>query len=129
MGFFRTMENAAGEDLGWFWRGWIFSNWKLDQGVKEVRYVQNDPAKGSIITLENREEMVMPVVLAIGQENRASDTLVLPAEIWQRGAVKHIAFRSVSKIRSVVVDPRHEFPDVDSTNNVWRADTTAIKPY
>jgi hypothetical protein len=127
--FFRTMENAAGEDLGWFWRGWIFSNWKLDQGVKEVRYVQDDPVKGSIITLENREEMVMPVVLAIGQENGASDTLVLPAEIWQHGAVKRIAFRSVSKIRSVVVDPRHEFPDVDTTNNVWKADTTAVKPY
>src|SRR5690348_10567953 len=41
--FFRTMENAAGEDLGWFWRGWIFNNWKLDQGIKEIRYVQNDP--------------------------------------------------------------------------------------
>jgi len=126
--FFRTIENAAGEDLGWFWRGWIFNNWKLDQGVKEVKYVQNDPARGSIITLENREEMVMPVVLAIGQENGLSDTLVLPAEIWQRGGTKSIAFRSVSRISSVVVDPRHEYPDVDSTNNVWR-DTTIARPY
>jgi len=126
--FFRTMENAAGEDLGWFWRGWIFNNWKLDQAVKEVKYVQNDPAKGSVITLENREEMVMPVVLAIGQENGVTDTLNLPAEIWQRGSTKSIAFRSVSKIMSVVVDPRHEYPDVDSTNNIWKAPVEA-KPY
>ncbi|MES2882811.1 MAG: M1 family metallopeptidase, partial [Bacteroidota bacterium] len=27
--FFHTIENVAGEDLSWFWRGWIFSNSKL----------------------------------------------------------------------------------------------------
>jgi aminopeptidase N len=24
--FFRTMENVAGEDLSWFWRGWFEYN-------------------------------------------------------------------------------------------------------
>ena len=23
--FFRTMEDASGEDLDWFWRGWFYS--------------------------------------------------------------------------------------------------------
>ena len=31
--FFHTMENVAGEDLGWFWRSWVFNTWKLDQTV------------------------------------------------------------------------------------------------
>lgn len=118
--FFRTMENVAGEDLGWFWRGWILNNWKLDQAVQSVKYRDNDPARGAIITLENKEEMVMPVVLAIRQENGTTDTLRLPVEIWQRGPVKAFPYPSVSKIASIVIDPLRELPDIDSTNNVWK---------
>ena len=117
--FFRCMENAGGEDLGWFWRGWILHNWKLDQGVKDVKYVENDPAKGAIITIENLEEMAMPVVLAIQQENGKTDTVVLPVEIWQHGPTKAFAYNSTSKIKSVVIDPGHDFPDVDPSNNTW----------
>jgi aminopeptidase N len=31
--FFRTMENASGESLQWFWRGWFVNNWRLDVAV------------------------------------------------------------------------------------------------
>jgi hypothetical protein len=117
--FFHCMENAGGEDLGWFWRGWILHTWKLDLGVKEVKYVESDPAKGSIITIENLEEMAMPVVLAIEQENGATDTLTLPVEIWQHGPVKAFAYPSTSKIKSIVIDPAHDFPDINPSNNNW----------
>lgn len=117
--FFRTMENAGGEDLGWFWRGWILNNWKLDQAVKEVKYAENDPAKGAIITIQNLEEMVMPVVLAITQENGKVDTLTLPAEIWQHGPEKAFAYPSTSKIKSITIDPGHDFPDINPSNNIW----------
>jgi Peptidase family M1 domain len=117
--FFRCMENAGGEDLGWFWRGWVLHNWKLDQGVKDVKYAENDPAKGAIISLENLEEMAMPVVLAIQQENGKTDTVVLPVEIWQHGPTKDVAYPSTSKIKSVVIDPEHDFPDINPDNNTW----------
>ena len=125
--FFHSMENAAGEDLGWFWRGWILNNWKLDQGVKDVKYPENDPTKGSYITLENLEEMAMPVVLAIQQENGKSDTLVLPVEIWQKGGVKTFAYPSSSKIKSIVIDPMHDFPDINTSNNIWTG-VALVKP-
>lgn len=41
--FFRELENGSGEDLAWFWRGWFFHNWKLDQAVTGVKYAGNDP--------------------------------------------------------------------------------------
>jgi hypothetical protein len=63
--FFHTMENAAGESLQWFWRGWFEHTWRLDVAVRNVRYVDNNPAKGAIITLDNLEKMAMPVVLDI----------------------------------------------------------------
>jgi hypothetical protein len=125
--FFHCMENMSGEDLGWFWRGWILNNWKLDQGVKDVKYPENDPSKGAYITLENKEEMAMPVVLAIAQENGRTDTVVLPAEIWQKGAVKTFAYAATSKIKSVIIDPLHEFPDINTSNNIWTG-TALVKP-
>lgn len=125
--FFRCMENAGGEDLGWFWRGWILNNWKLDQGVKDVKYPENDPGKGAFITIENLDEMVMPVVLAIQQENGKTDTITLPVEIWEKGGVKTFAYPSTSRIKSVVIDPLHEFPDMDPANNSWNG-SAQVKP-
>ncbi len=117
--FFRTIENASGEDLGWFWRGWILNNWKLDQGVKGVKYAENDPAKGAFITIENNEQMVMPVVMAIEQENGRIDTVRLPVEIWQNGPTHILAFPSISRIKSIVIDPLHDYPDINPSNNSW----------
>ncbi|HMI01128.1 MAG TPA: M1 family metallopeptidase [Pedobacter sp.] len=126
--FFRTMENVGGEDLAWFWRGWILNNWKLDQAVKAVGYPDKDSlSKGSFITIENLEEMAMPVVISIRQVNGKTDTVSLPAEIWKSGATWTFLFKSVSRIKSVIIDPLKEFPDINPANNVWR-DTTAARP-
>jgi hypothetical protein len=35
--FFRTMEDASGVDLDWFWRGWFYSTDYVDIGIKEVK--------------------------------------------------------------------------------------------
>ena len=52
--FFRTMNEASGEDLTWFWREWVYNNWTLDQAVTTVAYVNQDPAQGALITVENQ---------------------------------------------------------------------------
>jgi len=44
--FFRTMEDASGMDLGWFWNGWFYSNNYLDLeivSVKEHQVNNQDP--------------------------------------------------------------------------------------
>ncbi|SDH06918.1 M1 family metallopeptidase [Chitinophaga filiformis] len=117
--FFRTMENVSGEDLSWFWRGWFLNSWKLDQSVKDVKYVNNDPAKGALITIENLEQMALPVVLAITDSKGNTDTVTLPAEIWQRGSTWTFKQNSDSRITKVVIDPDKAFPDIDPSNNTW----------
>ena len=67
--FFHAMENSSGETLDWFWRGWFLNKWKIDQGVKDVEYVQGDPEKGSLITIENVEQLPMPVTIEVKEEN------------------------------------------------------------
>lgn len=34
--FFRTMEDASGVDLDWFWRGWFYTTGYCDIGIKSV---------------------------------------------------------------------------------------------
>ncbi|WND02849.1 M1 family metallopeptidase [Temperatibacter marinus] len=35
--FFRTMEDASGVDLDWFWRGWFFTTDHVDVAINDVR--------------------------------------------------------------------------------------------
>ncbi|HEX8247233.1 MAG TPA: M1 family metallopeptidase, partial [Pyrinomonadaceae bacterium] len=40
--FFRTMEDASGTDLDWFWRGWFYSTDHVDISIENVRLFQMD---------------------------------------------------------------------------------------
>ncbi len=40
--FFRTMEDASGEDLDWFWRGWFYSTDVTDISLDSVKYLTPD---------------------------------------------------------------------------------------
>ncbi|MEO6632071.1 MAG: M1 family metallopeptidase, partial [Mucilaginibacter sp.] len=115
--FFHTMDNAAGEDLSWFWNEWFTTTLTLDQSVKAIDYVDNDPAKGSLITIENNEGMALPAIINIKEENGNSSTVKLPAEIWQRGGVWTFPYKTTSKITFATLDPDHVLPDVKPDNN------------
>ena len=117
--FFRTIENVAGENLNWFWRGWFINNWKLDQAVTDVKYVKNDPAQGALITIENLEKMPMPVILEIKTKSGKVSRLKLPVEVWQRNKQWTFIYPSVEEIVSVVSDPDKVLPDSNSANNSW----------
>jgi hypothetical protein len=119
--FFRTMENVAGEDLNWFWRGWVINNWSFDQAVSKVKYVKNDPTKGAVITIENLEKMPFPSILDIKSKSGKVTRLTLPVEIWERN--KSWSFKTTinEEIESVTLDPNHVFPDINSDNDTWTA--------
>jgi hypothetical protein len=40
--FFRSMEDASGVDLDWFWRGWFYGVDHVDVSIDEVRWLQLD---------------------------------------------------------------------------------------
>ncbi|HEX8023100.1 M1 family metallopeptidase [Mucilaginibacter sp.] len=117
--FFHTMDNAAGEDLSWFWNEWFFTTWKLDQGIKDISYTDNDASKGAMITIENLEEMALPVTISIKEENGKTGTVKLPAEIWQRGDTWTFPYKSTSKIAYATIDPDHTLPDINPENNSY----------
>ena len=40
--FFRTMEDASGVDLDWFWRGWFYGTDHVDIAIDEIQLYQID---------------------------------------------------------------------------------------
>ena len=40
--FFRTMEDASGVDLDWFWRGWFYTTDHVDQSIEDVKLFKID---------------------------------------------------------------------------------------
>jgi hypothetical protein len=56
--FFRTMEDASGTDLDWFWRGWFYTTDHVDvalTGVREYRLSTKDPSVEQPLARERRE--------------------------------------------------------------------------
>ena len=118
--FFRSMNNGTGENLNWFWKEWFVNNWKLDQAVKKVSYIDNDPSKGSSITISNNDKMVMPLTVEIKESNGRSGRVKFPVEIWHHNKDWKFNYNSTSKIDSVIIDPDQKLPDVDLSNNIWK---------
>jgi Peptidase family M1 domain len=124
--FFRAMESEGGEDLSWFWRGWYMNNWTLDLAVKSVGYVDGSPAKGALVTIENRGELVMPVAVQIDFRDGSHQRVRLPVETWIQKSVANLTLQSKQPITAVTIDPDHVLPvqyQRDSALLQWRANS------
>ena len=43
------------------------TTWKFDQAVTDVKYIDNNPSEGSLITIESKGKMILPVIIKTGQ--------------------------------------------------------------
>jgi hypothetical protein len=115
--FFRTMDDATGEDLAWFWRGWFYTTAQLDQSVDSVSIIDSLDQHYNRIFLVNRKEMVMPVEMEITYDDGWTERRKLPVEIWLQDNVFVSGFWSVRRIVGVELDPDKKLPDLNLSNN------------
>jgi Peptidase family M1 domain len=115
--FFRAMESDSGEDLSWWWRGWYLNNWQLDLAVTKIAPAGGDPAKGSLVTVESHDKLVMPVTLRVVFADGGTRNIRLPAETWIRRSAVAIGIDGPRKVVRATLDPDHRLPDRDRTNN------------
>jgi hypothetical protein len=124
--FFRAMESAGGEDLSWFWRGWYMNTWRHDLAVTSVAYTDGDRAKGVDVTVENRDQLVLPATLRVAWADGTHADVRVPVETWmQQGAhVFHLdgASGSPGEVVTATIDPDHRLPDRDRSNNAATRD-------
>lgn len=118
--FFKTMDNAAGEDLSWFWKGWFLENYKLDQAIESVKYENDKEENGAVVTIINLDRMAMPVTIAYETINGTKGVLKLPVEIWNNTATWKVKLPTTEKLARVVLDPDKILPDINFANNTWK---------
>jgi Peptidase family M1 domain len=54
--FFRTMEDASGVDLDWFWRGWFYTTDHVDLSIERVRLFTISTRNPEVEKARRREE-------------------------------------------------------------------------
>jgi len=113
--FFRVMRNETGQDLDWFWRGWIYTTARLDQAVDSITTAGDT----TFVHLSNRGQMVMPAEMLVTFADGSSRTVKLPVEMWNLGSRFTYQLRGASQATMVLLDPREVYPDVDRANNIW----------
>ncbi|MDC1465346.1 M1 family metallopeptidase [Polaribacter sp.] len=143
--FFRTMEDASGIDLDWFWRGWFYTTDVTDIGIEGVRkfYATNNTSKEGVDFIEDTSEglnitkptsakskyfyeitfnkpggLVMPIIVEYTYDDGSKEKKTYPAQIWRYNDQKVTkAVHSNKQITKIVIDPDLETADVDLSNN------------
>ena len=195
--FFRTMEDASGQDLDWFWRGWFYGTDHTDISIEKIHHYAldtRDPYKEKTdkkdkrddaperlfqrrnkplakrvdafpelkdfynefdelditdkdresyekmlkglsdkekeflkdqsnfykIDLKNNGGLVMPVVMKVTYDNKSTEIIRLPAQIWRRNPDEVSKLLVTErKITKIEIDPHRETADVDIENNYY----------
>jgi len=123
--FFRTIEQASGRDLAWFWRGFFYTTAALDQAVESVK---QDSSGATQISLVNMGDAVMPVELELAFEDSTSQLVKLPVEIWYRGNRVAYAVPPGKTVVSARVNPDGMLPDAIPTNDAWKRPAATATP-
>ncbi|MEO8202175.1 MAG: M1 family metallopeptidase [Gemmatimonadota bacterium] len=119
--FIRTMNNAAGRDLSWFWRGWIYTTATIDQSIENVTQRSQGSNNIARIVLRNPGQMVMPVELTLTMKDGTTQLIRLPVEIWYRGDRFTYTVTTTQPIASAKINADGFTPDVNPANNEWKA--------
>lgn len=116
--FFRVMESEGGEDLGWFWRGWYFTNAATDYGIKSLRAQQDGQTHVEVV---NYGALPLPVHLRLKCADGTSVEHILPTETWRQDNVVSLAFAVGKPVVAATLDPDDLIPDIDRSDNTVSA--------
>ncbi|MEM8487294.1 MAG: M1 family metallopeptidase [Bacteroidota bacterium] len=114
--FFRSIEQAAGEDLSWFWRGWFYGTATLDQQV--VR--RNAGTDNAHWIVQHASDLLLPITLKIDYADGTAAVRKIPVVGFFKQDAFPIFPEPGQEIIKLTIDPDQVLPDVDRTNNVWQ---------
>lgn len=121
--FYRTMEDAAGRRLDWFWRGWFIENARYDQAIESVTNRMNGTTQLVQVIFGNRSRGVLPIRARFTFSDSSTQEVRYPAEVWSLNSARYLRrFSFTGKtLLKIELDPEQRLVDFDRSNNVWRA--------
>jgi aminopeptidase N len=80
----------------------------------------NSPKYFYQVTFDKPGGLVMPLIVEITYDDGTQETQTFPAQIWRMNdAEVSRTFATKKAIAKIVVDPKLETADIDTTNNTW----------
>jgi hypothetical protein len=128
--FYRTMEDAGGRRLDWFWREWFKENPHFDQAIDSVGISRTGDVQTVTVQYANRARGVLPIHARFSFSDGSTENFDYPAEVWSRNTVRYqrsYTFRGKTVTR-IEIDPDKRVPDVDRTNNTWGSAPAGPRP-
>ena len=113
--FYRAMENGAGVNLQWFFRGFFEEPMQLDQAITDVQETED----GVLVTFRNLRDWVCPVDVRITCEDGSVQRYKLPVTVWAWSSQHRQSFDVQSPAVQVEVDSEGAYPDIAPANNKW----------
>lgn len=117
--FFRSIENAAGRDLSWYWREYWYSTVLLDIAIDSVSQGQQGTQSLATVSLHRRTAVLLPVRLRFKYANGATGDFSLPANIWANGDRFDATIAVPAKVVGARLWPDQSVPDWNHDNDAW----------
>jgi hypothetical protein len=121
--FFRTMEDASGRQLSWFWKSWFLENDHFDQAIDTVAVQMQGSTQQVAVAYGNRARGVLPIRARFTFSDGSTQEYDYPAEVWAASPTHYIRYYSFpgKKLAKIELDPENRLVDVDRSNNTWTA--------
>jgi hypothetical protein len=134
------MNRALKQDLGWFWNYWLFTTERVDGSIARV---QTQGAR-TVVTVRQDGQMPSPVVLRVRfapvgppinpmpnavMTDSVTAVVTWPVDVWFAGRKTFDATLTFGarRISDILFDPQCRFPDRNSEDNRWVADSTNLR--
>ncbi len=101
---FRTMEDASGVDLDWFWRGWFYTTDHVDIALSDVKWFQLNTGNPEVEKAFNKKQ--------------------------DESADEHIGFtRNAKEIEETMTEKKPELKDFYNKRDIYKVDPLDKKEY
>ncbi len=136
--FFRSMEDASGMDLDWFWRGWFYTTDVTDIGIKEVKtlYLTDKPSErvsklkeqykqyfdslGDLVYITDKKEDANATAMDTYANNQEVPSFIYSVEFEKRGGL----------VMPIIVELTYEDGSTERQTfpaQIWMKDDTSVK--
>ena len=92
----------------------------MDNMTVEERAAVKEPKYFYEVTYDKPGGIPMPLIVEYTYADGTTENITYPPEIWRKNdAEVKLVLSSQSELVGIIVDPKAETADIDTTNNAW----------
>lgn len=113
--FFHSFNTLSGQNLNWFWNVWYYQN----GGIPDLAIDKVTRTAGKVeVTVVNKGDFPLPVVLSFYNRDKLVKTVMLPARSWIEQSNKPItvSIDTTEEITNITLGNEY-IPDANRSNN------------